>query len=163
MGRDSLACSTVRYLESSLLNVPHRFSTSCNPVFVLPVPEYLPQFEKTTPASVPVSNRPGRATGTGSANVQTSEKHSTVPSVPFKGFRRVSLLQMISLTGHFPPYFKDDSRVYSLEEIRKSSGRPVVVFPECTTSNGRGLLRFANVFKQDIPVKGYQVFIMCLR
>jgi hypothetical protein len=41
-----------------------------------------------------------------------------------------------------------------------------VVFPECTTSNGRGLLRFADAFKgltSDIPVRGWNVWVMCVR
>jgi hypothetical protein len=69
---------------------------------------------------------------------------------------------MICLAGRLPPYFGDESGTRSLHEIRKSAGRPVVVFPECTTSNGRGLLRFANVF-DEVPIKGYKVFIMCVR
>ncbi|KAF9452458.1 hypothetical protein P691DRAFT_721878 [Macrolepiota fuliginosa MF-IS2] len=135
----------------------------CNPVFVLPVPETIPRFESVAHASAPVTKRPGRATGTGSANIQSPQKHSAVPVVPIKGFRQVSLLQMICLTGRLPPYFKDTTGARSLEEIRKSTRRPVAVFPECTTSNGRGLLRFANVFNSEVPVKGYQVFIMCVR
>ncbi|KAF5364219.1 hypothetical protein D9756_000717 [Leucocoprinus leucothites] len=135
----------------------------CNPVFVLPVPESIPKFEDTVHQPMPVTNRPGRATGTGSANIQSIQKHSAVPVVPIKGFRRVSLLRMICLAGRVPPFFKDESGTSSLDEIRKSAGRPVVVFPECTTSNGRGLLRFANVFNEEVPVKGYQVFIMCVR
>jgi hypothetical protein len=53
----------------------------------------------------------------------------------------------------------------SLEEMRRKADRPVVVFPECTTSNGRGLLRFAEVFDPatPIPIKQYNVFIMCAR
>lgn len=52
----------------------------------------------------------------------------------------------------------------SLENIRNSANRPVVVFPECTTSNGRGLLRFAELFKDyQVPVKGFKVFVMCVR
>lgn len=52
-----------------------------------------------------------------------------------------------------------------MDQVRKRACGPVVVFPECTTSNGRGLLRFADVFKHErnIPVKGYKVFLMCIR
>lgn len=135
----------------------------CNPVFVLPVPEFLPEFEKSISHSAPITNRPGRATGTGSANIQSPQKHSAVPSIPIKGFRQVSLLHIICLTGRLPPYFTNGSGVRPLDEIRKSVGRPVVVFPECTTSNGRGLLRFASVFHEAVPAKGCQVFVMCIR
>jgi len=52
----------------------------------------------------------------------------------------------------------------SLEQIRTSASCPIVIFPECTTSNGRGLLRFADVFVgTSIPVRHYQVFVMCIR
>ena len=52
----------------------------------------------------------------------------------------------------------------SLEEIRRKATRPLIVFPECTTSNGRGLLQFAEVFKgRTVPVKGYKVFVLCVR
>ena len=69
---------------------------------------------------------------------------------------------MITLIGHVPPY-KFSSKKSTLEEIRRTASRPIVVFPECTTSNGRGLLRFADVFHQDVPVKNFQVFIACVR
>ena len=52
----------------------------------------------------------------------------------------------------------------TLEEIRSRSDSPVVVFPECTTSNGRALLRFADVFGNvRLPVMQYKVFVMCVR
>ena len=69
---------------------------------------------------------------------------------------------MITLAGHVPP-FDISPEKSTLEEIRRTASRPIVVFPECTTSNGRGLLRFADVFHQDVPVKKYQVFIACVR
>jgi len=52
-----------------------------------------------------------------------------------------------------------------LEAVRIRARGPIVVFPECTTSNGRGLLRFADVFENErnIPVKGYKIFLMCIR
>lgn len=67
---------------------------------------------------------------------------------------------MINFTGRVT---MPDPVTSTLEDIRSRSARPVVVFPECTTSNGRGLLRFAEVFRQTIPVKGYQVFIISIR
>jgi len=75
------------------------------------------------------------------------------------------MLTMLRATGSVPPFFPSDTPPAPLEEIRRSSDRPVVVFPECTTSNGRGLLRFADVFEHEknIPVKGYDVFVMCVR
>jgi hypothetical protein len=70
---------------------------------------------------------------------------------------------MLSATGHAPPYISS-APICSLEEIRRDADSPVVVFPECTTSNGRGMLRFADVFNGvSVPVKGFKVFVMCVR
>ena len=70
---------------------------------------------------------------------------------------------MVRATGTTPQSPSSGSYT-SLEDIRKSAERPVVVFPECTTSNGRGLLRFARVFEgYNVPVKECNVFIMCTR
>ncbi|KAF9568960.1 hypothetical protein CPC08DRAFT_678544 [Agrocybe pediades] len=133
-----------------------------NPVFVLPVTNTIPESPNGTRGSTPVSYTPGRRTGTGSANVQMSSR-STSPRVPIAGFQQVSLLTMITRTGNVPVYGASAIPVLSLEEIRRNASGPVVVFPECTTSNGRGLLRFADVFHQDVPVKKYQVFVMSVR
>lgn len=130
-----------------------------NPLFVLPVPEATPA---PSLPSTPISHSPGRRTGTGSANIQ---QPTNTPSlrIPIRAFRKVSLLQMIRFTGHVPSPDSDSSRLHSLEDIRKSASKPIVVFPECTTSNGRGLLRFADVFRQNVPVNAFRVFVMCVR
>ncbi|KAG8924093.1 hypothetical protein FRC00_005498 [Tulasnella sp. 408] len=72
---------------------------------------------------------------------------------------------MISHSGHGPlPPRKGDAAPLSLEQIRAKADRPVVVFPECTTSNGRAVLRFADVFSNiPVPVKAFPVFVMCVR
>jgi hypothetical protein len=133
-------------------------SISFNPIFVLPISEAIPEHSRS---STPTKLSPGRRTGTGSAYIRSSDI-ATVPRIPILGFQVVSLFKMITLTGHVPP-FDLGSRKTTLEEIRRTASRPIVVFPECTTSNGRGLLRFANVFHQNVPVKKYQVFILCVR
>ncbi|KDR83847.1 hypothetical protein GALMADRAFT_54978 [Galerina marginata CBS 339.88] len=135
-----------------------------NPIFVLPVPEFLPETPATPRASTPVMNTPGRRTGTGSANIQVPSR-ATVPRIPIGGFRQVSLVSLINYTGHVPPYgsARPGSKSLTLEELRRRSSRPIIIFPECTTSNGRGLLRFCDVFLQNVPVKDYQVFIMSIR
>ncbi|KAG5637843.1 hypothetical protein H0H81_003048 [Sphagnurus paluster] len=119
---------------------------------------------KSLENSTPISYAPGRRTGTGSANVQSPRKTTTLPGT-ILGFRRVSLLSMITFTGQVPPFGHSASTASysSLEDLRKAAERPIVVFPECTTSNGRGLLRFAKVFQTEVPVKKYQVFVMCVR
>jgi len=129
-----------------------------DPIFVLPVIVETAQ-QHDTHLETPTT---GRRTGTGSAAISHLTK-SLAQRVNIAGFFKVSLLQMITCTGRSP---LEASRVNhsSLEEIRSSANRPVVVFPECTTSNGRGLLRFAEIFKRYIvPVKGFKVFVVCIR
>ncbi|KAL0582044.1 hypothetical protein V5O48_000102, partial [Marasmius crinis-equi] len=133
-----------------------------DPVFVLPIPESPISSAVTTP-STPIAHTPGRRTGTGSANIASPNRTATA-QISIVGFQAVSLLTMIGQTGLVPPFPSlEGCKPRSLEEIRKSAGRPVVVFPECTSSNGRGLLRFAEVFKRSAPVKEYGVFIACTR
>lgn len=138
---------------------------------VLPV---TPQVESSETSSIKptVSNTtPGRRTGTGSAAISTPSSRPTVSRLPVQGFREVSLLSMLRTTGHIPPFYVASStsgteglKAKSLDEIRRGVNRPIVVFPECTTSNGRGLLRFADVFVgQPVPTRKYKVFIMCVR
>ncbi|KAJ7095288.1 hypothetical protein B0H15DRAFT_103727 [Mycena belliarum] len=131
-----------------------------NPIFVLPVPNTFPSPAVTTQTSEAISFTPGRRTGTGSANVAAASR-APIPRIPIGGFRQVSLLSVLRSTGCVPPFGSGPSQ--SLDDIRKHAGRPVVVFPECTTSNGRALLHFADVFKEKVPVKGYNVFVMCVR
>ncbi len=104
----------------------------------------------------------GRRTGTGSANVQ-APSGALATRIPIRGFKQVSFLKLISLAGFVPPFGHSLLSALPLEEIRAQSTRPLVVFPECTTSNGRGLLRFASVFKRDVPLKTYQIFIVTIR
>lgn len=83
------------------------------------------------------------------------------------GWQRKSLLQMVQHCGNgvlTPEEAERSGKVLSLEEIRSRADRPVVVFPECTTSNGRGFLRFAEVFSDvPLPVKRFSLFVMCVR
>lgn len=104
----------------------------------------------------------GRKTGTGSAAISSPARRVS-RRVDIVGFRETSLLRMITSTGN-TPLDASGGNYSSLEEIRRKASRPLVVFPECTTSNGRGLLRFAEVFKdRTVPVKGYKVFVLCVR
>ncbi|KAI9574570.1 hypothetical protein HD554DRAFT_2231149 [Boletus coccyginus] len=132
-----------------------------NPIFVLPVVDETKPPISAIPGET-ISYRPGRSTGTGSA-AMSAPTRATSPHIPILGFRRVSLLSMVRATGNTPQSPFSGSYT-SLEDIRKSAERPVVVFPECTTSNGRGLLRFARVFEgYSVPVKKCNVFVMCTR
>lgn len=129
-----------------------------DPIFVLPLSND-PVEQRDMP---PETRATGRRTGTGSAAI-------TLPTKPVArranivGFRKVSLLHIITSTGS-TPLGASSGNYSSLEEIRSSANRPVVVFPECTASNGRGLLKFADIFKdRPVPVRGYKVFVMCVR
>ncbi|KAF8558875.1 hypothetical protein OG21DRAFT_1432625 [Imleria badia] len=133
-----------------------------NPIFVLPVADETKLQTSSAPDEQTISYRPGRKTGTGSAAISVPTR-SISPRLPIRGFRRVSLLSMVRATGD-TPLSPSSGSFSSLEDIRQSAERPVVVFPECTTSNGRGLLRFARVFEgYNVPVKKCNVFIMCTR
>jgi hypothetical protein len=80
------------------------------------------------------------------------------------GFREVSLLSIISATGLIPTSPAEQLAHVPLEEIRSKADRPVVVFPECTTSNGRGILRFADIFPGvQVPVQNFRILVMCVR
>ncbi|KAJ7937145.1 hypothetical protein B0H13DRAFT_2226550 [Mycena leptocephala] len=135
-----------------------------NPIFLLPVTETGPSPAMPALPSEAITHTPGRRTGTGSANI-TATNRGVVTRVPIVGFCQISLLSALRFTGCTPPFeAKKTNRPYqSLQDIRSNSGRPIVVFPECTTSNGRALLRFADVFQQQVPVRGYNVFVMCVR
>ena len=163
MDRGRLACNPVRRIF--FLPCPSSdYSKRFNPIFLLPVPESLPQTQSASGASTPVIHTPGRRTGTGSANIQIPAKVAT-PRIPVSKFVQLSLLSMVFKVGLVPPYGVPISgtNVATLEEIRRKASKPIVVFPECTTSNGRGLLRFSDVFRQTVPVKDYNVFVMSVR
>jgi hypothetical protein len=110
------------------------------------------------------SSLEARKGGTGSAAIRTHQTQSAQPA-QISGFVRVSLLSMVFGTGRIPFQASQQSRKFqSLEQIRKTADKPIVVFPECTTSNGRAILQFAPLFAEyKVPVKGFQVFVMCIR
>ncbi|KAN0127465.1 hypothetical protein V8E53_014677 [Lactarius tabidus] len=129
-----------------------------NPIFVLPISSTPVE----QPDASPETRVTGRKTGTGSAAISSPVRHAS-RRADIVGFRKTSLLRMIMSTGN-TPLDASSGNYSSLEEIRRKATRPLVVFPECTTSNGRGLLRFAEVFKdRAVPVKGYKVFVLCVR
>jgi hypothetical protein len=131
---------------------------SFDPIFVLPLSDHPVQPNDMSPKK----RATGRKTGTGSAAISLPSKPAA-RRTNIIGFRKVSLLHIIMRTGS-TPLDASSGNCSSLEEIRSSASRPVVVFPECTTSNGRGLLKFADIFKGcPVPVKGYKVFVICVR
>lgn len=188
--RDSMACLPVRRGSFLLLR---KFATNLNPyeslnpysqppshhairfdpIFVLPVTPHVKSTDAPTAKPTVTTTTPGRRTGTGSAAISTPSNRPSVSRLPIQGFCEFSLLSILRATGHIPPFYGQNpavgtdglkARAKSLDEIRKDANRPIVVFPECTTSNGRGLLRFADVFLgQAVPTRKYNVFIMCVR
>lgn len=131
-----------------------------NPTFLVPVAESLPA--DAAPPSIPTTNT-GRRTGTGSANVASSKTRAPSPRIPIKGFQQASLLQMIRWTGRILPIINVHSQTKPLAQWTKAAGGPIVIFPECTTSNARGLLNFASVFKEDAPTRKYKIFLASIR
>ncbi|KZP00019.1 hypothetical protein CALVIDRAFT_493976 [Calocera viscosa TUFC12733] len=138
------------------------FAAKYRATFVLPLAAASPPPAASASAS-PISST-GRRTGTGSAAVSLPPPVSAQPRSPITGFKQVSLLQMLSVVGGAPPYFPDQQEAEPIEEIRKRARGPLVVFPECTTSNGRAVVRFAEVFGQStVPPKGYHVWLACVK
>ncbi len=135
-----------------------------NPIFVMPVFSPVNLTTSSSRTSTPVTHTPGRRTGTGSAALSSPSSRTPTPQSNVLGFRTASLFSILSASGNVPGGYTDGEEHSSLEDIRTKADRPVVVFPECTTSNGRGLLRFANLFVGvDVPVKQFRVFVMCVR
>ncbi|KAH7887836.1 hypothetical protein F5I97DRAFT_1863189 [Phlebopus sp. FC_14] len=134
-----------------------------NPIFIIPVSDNsFSSVPSPDGASLSMAYRPGRRARVGSDAVFTSNRPIGTREA-IQGFRRVSLLSIIRATGKTPRMAPVGS-VAPFETIRQSAERPIVVFPECTTSNGRGLLRFVNVFEDvTVPVKRFNVFVMCIR
>ncbi|KZT24445.1 hypothetical protein NEOLEDRAFT_1206595 [Neolentinus lepideus HHB14362 ss-1] len=133
-----------------------------NPIFLIPIPVSDPATSVST-QSMPVSHTLGRRTRTGSAAISSPISRAPVPRVPIISYRQVSLLSMIRYTGHIPSGdVTQKSGARSLEEIISKADRPVVLFPECTTSNGRGMLKFSDVVP-DLKTKKNKMFLMCVR
>jgi len=128
-----------------------------NPIFVRPIPNN-PEFPATSDASDTNQAPSGRRRPV----VQHTTANTPRSRIPITNFQELSLLSIISMTGHVPRSYGGRT-TSSLNDIRKRANRPIVVLPECTTSNGRGLLRFSSVFRRHVPVKEYQVFLMCVR
>ncbi len=64
---------------------------------------------------------------------------------------------MLARTGSLPDRFSTlPIGIYkSLNEARRLSARPVCVFPEATTGNGRAVLRFPDgIFENDVNEQG---------
>jgi hypothetical protein len=71
----------------------------------------------------------------------------------FQGYTEAGLLSMLAYTGHTPSSSSSTASAQSLDTILTNAQRPVVVFPECTTSNNvgwKGLKLSADVKDADV-------------
>jgi hypothetical protein len=102
-----------------------------NPTFLLPTFAPL-ELELTTQST-------GRHTGTGSANISTSQAQPN-----FLGYTPIPLLALLSRTGGLPPTEEVLSvgSYKTLKGARRGEKRVVVLLAEGTTSNGRAVLKF---------------------
>jgi hypothetical protein len=122
-------------MYTSLIRLSCRF----NPTFLLPIHE----------SSCPSSG-------------STTPLRTTI-----KGYAAVNLTTALSLTGHTPSTFSKvipHTAVYPTIDLARLAcdGRTLVVFPEGTTSNARGLLRLSQGCLADVevPVRGYNLWVM---
>ncbi|KAK8864715.1 hypothetical protein IAR55_001969 [Kwoniella newhampshirensis] len=121
---DLIITNWTSYVDALYLAFRH------NPTFLLPV------FSSSSAHATPTT---GRHTGTGSAAIST-----TLAQPPLLGYLPVSLPALIARTGSLADtYATPPKGMYkTLREARRKEGRPVVLFPEGTTSNGRAVLKF---------------------
>lgn len=128
------------------------WSKRFNPVFVLPITS---RTEATASETTTATKR------------RQSTTHSRQEKSTLLGYRAVTLLDIVRATGFTPPFndiLGSNATAQTLSSIRRGAEGPVVIFPECTTSNGRGLLRFINFEKTErLPITGYSIYVMAVR
>ena len=93
------------------------------------------------------------------------ESHLDTATTAFAGYTTVSFINMIRATGYTPPYYglsNSSSSAKDIPSLCRRSKRPLVLFPEFTTSNGRGLLHFSDLENIKGP-HGFNIFIMGVR
>ncbi|CAG8547465.1 3270_t:CDS:2 [Funneliformis mosseae] len=83
--------------------------------------------------------------------------------------RPISLWKAIWTTGSYPNLDPPiETETFTLQELinyaKAKRSRPIVIFPEGTTSNGRALLKFNPIFKNvSIPVNDFKIHIFTVR
>ncbi|CAI2178118.1 16399_t:CDS:2 [Funneliformis geosporum] len=82
--------------------------------------------------------------------------------------RPISLWKAIWNTGSYPNLDPPETETFTLQELvsyaKSKRSRPIVIFPEGTTSNGRALLKFNPIFKDvSIPVNDFKIHIFTVR
>ena len=129
-------------------------------MFVLPVFNMEAKKNEDDATRIP-PNRPQRSH-------ERPQARSASETADFIGFTEASLLKMMNASGKVPPFGKAcEASAMSFEVMRSRAlkqGKVLVVLPECTTSNARGLLKFTGIFKGlTLPVTDFGVYIMCAR
>lgn len=101
-----------------------------NPTFLLPT---------FAPLELTTSQSTGRHTGTGSANISSSQAQPD-----FLGYTPIPLLNLLARTGSLPPTEEvlAAGSYKTLKGARRGEKRVVVLLAEGTTSNGRAVLKF---------------------
>ncbi|WVO15244.1 hypothetical protein L204_102898 [Cryptococcus depauperatus] len=121
---DLILANWTGYVELLFLAFRH------NPTFLLPIfgNDVSQETQKT-----------GRHTGTGSANIG-----SVLIQPRLIGYKPYSLGSLLMRTGALPDQcdIPQNDLYKTLREARRKENRPIVLFPESTTSNGRAILRF---------------------
>lgn len=110
-----------------------------NPTFLLPT--FAPLQDST-----PDQAQTGRHTGTGSANISTTQ-----PQPDFLGYTPIPLLTLLARTGQLPitENVLSVGSYKTLKGARRGEKRVVVLLAEGTTSNGRAVLKFPEGILQE--------------
>ncbi|KIR59370.1 hypothetical protein I314_04892 [Cryptococcus bacillisporus CA1873] len=135
---DVILANWTSYVEVLYLAFRH------NPTFLLPV--YSNDIFQELPKT-------GRHTGTGSAAINTP---TAAVQPPLLGYLPYTLTSLLARTG-LPPaqYDVPPKGMYkTLREARRKEKRPVVLFPEGTTGNGRAILKFGEGILAEGDVGG---------
>ncbi|GAA5922188.1 lysophosphatidic acid acyltransferase LOA1 [Sporobolomyces koalae] len=80
------------------------------------------------------------------------------------GWKRVSLIRALWTNGRIPERSVASASGETLEVAIKNARGPVVVFPECTTSNNRALLKFPSLSPTSLRVApGSRIFVLTFK
>ncbi|WWC69859.1 uncharacterized protein I206_103802 [Kwoniella pini CBS 10737] len=118
-----------------------------NPTFIIPI------FSPIFPESHELKSKTGRHTGTGSAQINIL---SNSPQPECIGYQSIPLISLLIRTGNLPSTELPGTAKYfkTLKEARRKENKPIVFFPEGTTSNGRSLLKFPEGILEENEFSG---------
>lgn len=138
---------------SSWLDIVYA-AVNFNPIFLLPV--VAPSTKKPSPSASSAKPSPARRRNAGASVVTDANERGAAAAAAgtsdqnekrLLGFEKVSLWKAIANAGNAPLVYGQDATGYQdLAQLTKNAQGPLMVFPELTTSNNRGLLRMAPIF-----------------